>query len=241
MTPPRILNTTRNDFERALLRSASSDRAPEAVRRRALESVARALASAGEPAALPTDAGSFGEPGAASGAAGGRRDPLRWALPGMYLGVVALAASIALVLWQRTSSERLARAHARGSVALSGVERAAQADVRSPGEAAPTAPAALDNTGAQRALANTSAVTPSFRADEAALQTLTEDEAPDWLGAQLQLLREARRQLELGELDQARSLLDSYERRFPGGVVGPQISALRDELTRRQSTSATSR
>jgi hypothetical protein len=58
---------------------------------------------------------------------------------------------------------------------------------------------------------------------------------PDWLGAQLQLLRDARAHLESGDLARAAELLDSYEQQFPGGVIGPQVVRLRAELWQQRS------
>jgi hypothetical protein len=65
-----------------------------------------------------------------------------------------------------------------------------------------------------------------------------EDESADWLGAQLQLLRTARANLEAGRLEQAAEALDSYEDRFPEGVIGPQIAGLRRELRERSAERA---
>jgi hypothetical protein len=62
------------------------------------------------------------------------------------------------------------------------------------------------------------------------------DEHEDWLGAQLRLLREAREQLEAGRLEQAERVLNSYGPRFPGGVLGPQVNGLREELSERRTT-----
>jgi hypothetical protein len=62
------------------------------------------------------------------------------------------------------------------------------------------------------------------------------DEPEDWLGAQLRLLREAREQLEAGRLEQAERVLNSYGPRFPGGVLGPQVNGLREELSERRTT-----
>ncbi len=60
MTPRRLLDTTRNDFERALLGSATSERAPEALRARILASVS---APASEVAAAPCAGAERGHPG----------------------------------------------------------------------------------------------------------------------------------------------------------------------------------
>jgi hypothetical protein len=62
------------------------------------------------------------------------------------------------------------------------------------------------------------------------------DPHEDWLGAQLRLLREAREQLEAGRLEQAERVLNSYAPRFPGGVLGPQVNGLREELSERRTT-----
>jgi hypothetical protein len=62
------------------------------------------------------------------------------------------------------------------------------------------------------------------------------DVPEDWLGAQLRLLREAREQLHAGRLEQAERVLNSYGPRFPGGVLGPQMNDLREELSERRTT-----
>lgn len=62
------------------------------------------------------------------------------------------------------------------------------------------------------------------------------DVPEDWLGAQLRLLREAREQLHAGRLEQAERVLNSYGPRFPGGVLGPQVNGLREELSERRTT-----
>lgn len=237
MSSPRLLNTTRNDFELALLRSAMTERAPDAARARALESAAQAWAASSEPAlGACADA-----PDLCATVNGTRAARARIRSSGTYLGMLALAAGVALVAgvalmtWQRSSpGARVAAEHARASaglqaaVALGGVPAVS-------GSALPVTPSG----DAQGALANTRAIAPQFRAAGALLQTLAEEDVPDWLGVQLQLLGEARRQLQVGALEQTQSLLDSYDQRFPGGVVGPQISALRAELQeQRQRSSA---
>jgi hypothetical protein len=239
MTSPRLLNTTRNDFELALLRSALTERAPEAARARALESVAQALAADSEPAQ-----GSCADTSDLDGSVNSNR-AARIRSSGMYLGMFALAAGVALLAgvsrmtWQRSSTSALLTAELAAERAHASATLEAAA---APGGAPAVSWGALPvmpSGNAQGALANTRAVTPQLRAEGALLQTLAEEDAPDWLGAQLQLLGEARRQLQLGALEHTQSLLDSYDQRFPGGVVGPQIFALRAELEeQRQRASA---
>jgi len=68
--------------------------------------------------------------------------------------------------------------------------------------------------------------------------TDAEELSPDWLGEQLLLLREARGHMESANWERAAELLDGYARRFPGGVVGPQVLQLNAELRQRVHRSA---
>jgi hypothetical protein len=227
MIPPRLSSTTRDGLERDLLSSAASDRAPEATRERVREAVARALASAAaSPLASAGASGSLpdsgGGPGAAPPARGvGRLGGERAAL---CLGALALAASVALVIRhgveqrQPTPRSGITAVPPGGSALLQGGSSLSQGG----------------SATAQRPLANTTAVAPRFVSAGELLQSPADD-APDWLGAQLQLLGEARRQLDAGALQQTRGLLDSYEQRFPDGVLGPQMAALRAELLRQEA------
>lgn len=205
MTPSRLLSTTRNGFERELLRSAGTERAPDAVRARVLLSVAQACSGALAMEQEDEEPHAPREPWLVERGRGGR-----WVLGA---GLLGLAASLGLVLWQRLPHRSLARDP--------GPEHA---------PAVPLEPVAA--TEPQQTLASTSVVTQS---EHGALQVPAQGSPPDWLGAQLQLLGEARRQLENGSLEQAQGLLEGYELRFPGGVLGPQISTLRAELRRRQA------
>lgn len=227
MTLPRLLSTTHNGFERELLSSARTERAPELVRAHVLMSVAQALACNGEGA----DAGtaSSHEPGV-DGCRRGRSSA--WLLRG-GLGMLALAAGVTLVLWQRLLASGTAAecAAAEYTVGEYTAEQAPSKPARALVETA--LPASALATAPRQALANTS--TSTSRADRTPLPALAEAEVPDWLGAQLQLLGEARRELQVGSLERAERLLAGYGGRFPGGVVGPQVSALRSELRRRQA------
>lgn len=217
--PPRLLGSTRNGFERELLSSASTDRAPDGVRARVLLSVAQACS--GAPAAV--DPLSIHESWSADRR---RRRSGRWVW-GAGLGIVGLAASVAaLVLVQRLPAGNTRPAE---HTAAQDTAQAAIAGASALAAAAP--PASAAGAESQQALANTSAG--ALAATGTPLALPAEEGAPDWLGAQLQLLGETRRLLEDGSLEQAESLLEGYDARFPGGVVGPQISALRGELQRR--------
>lgn len=215
MTPQRLLNTTRNGFERELLRSAAFDRAPDATRERALLYVAQALAGA------PAAAGAEHEPPRIAAARQGARGANR-ARACLYGTLLALAAAAALLIHDEPPADTAPAAALAAGEPLS-----------------PGAPGQVTRAGAARSselphsFANTNPSSASA-AGGSTLQSLAEDDAPDWLGAQLQLLGEARRQLDRGALEQAHSLLDSYALRFPDGVLGPQISALSVELQRRQ-------
>jgi hypothetical protein len=223
MTSSRLLNTTRNGFARELLSSAASDHAPAATRERVLASVSQALASAGENDSL----GSQVTPAAVHYAAGGGSGLIALIRPrrsGAFLGLLAFAAGIVLLLWQ--GGKEHGPATARGVAATAGEQATSAPDV-----VAASAPV-------QGSLANTRPLAPLFQTGAPPLATTSAEETSDWLGAQLQLLGEARRQLELGELEQTHDLLEGYGRRFPDGVLGPQIAALRAELQQRQHARA---
>lgn len=229
MTPPRLLSTTRNGFERELLRAAGTDRAPGVVRARVLASVAQASTIAEHATGLRSAHSADGSRRAERARArhpGGQR--ARWWVPGTSLSILTLAAGIALVICRPLLEPSSAPSPGTGVQTADTSPQAMAARNAAPPLAG--APPALTALPAQPQWGHTSTRPLEPAPEPARLQSLPEDDASDWLGAQLRLLGEARRQLRTGALQQAEALLDSYERRFPGGVVGPQVSALRSEL-----------
>lgn len=258
MDPSRLL-ATRAGLERELLRSALTDVAPDEVRARVLQSVSAVLATsaaAGASAAAAagtnaaTAAGGTTGAGAISGAGGklwglasGGSRVLRAVGLGALLGA---GVSVAVVLHHPSE-----RTHSTEGV----LPDALQAPRRESAPDAPvTEPASLPEARTDRsgpgALANTRTnasgieyLTDRNRTPEEAEASSRSEGAgtdldelpPDWLGAQLQLLRDARAHLESGDLARAAELLDSYEQQFPGGVIGPQVVRLRAELWQQRS------
>lgn len=54
----------------------------------------------------------------------------------------------------------------------------------------------------------------------------------DWLGAQFQLIADARRHLGAGNPAEAVKILNEYWQRYPEGTLGPQVIALHRSATR---------
>lgn len=247
--PSRLLETTplragrdgeREELERALLRSAFGDVAPDAVRARVLSSVNEVLAE------LPLRA-----PGA-NGA--GKRSLLLRLVHAAYLGggLLAAAAGVGLVMLGQAGTDSDAGASHSSLTWLPGAARSTPAHVaETPAtqkeRSKPTRLASLSPAEARAARlgqGNALASTHSEHLRSGALanslgrnaRLRDGDEPEDWLGAQLRLLREARVQLQAGRLEQAERVLNSYGPRFPGGVLGPQVDGLREELSERRTT-----
>jgi hypothetical protein len=182
-------------------------------------------------------------------------------LNALYLGGALAASAAASVLaqhWVSQSPRAEARAraaspalvHARAPVVVEPSWVAPDSASRPSVEPLAPAPHALANTSSEPARAQR-VPAPARRGSIAGharnegtphnqlRSELESDTSEDWLGSQLELLGRARAQLELGRLEQAEQVLTGYERRFPGGVVGPQIQRLRAELrTRLQERSS---
>jgi len=275
--PPRLLETTRSNLrrgnlgrgnlqtgnlrrgnrdcgslERGLLRSAYSDRAPDAVRAHVLESVNRVLAEAA--------------PRLPASSAAGKRGLLLRVVHAAYLGggLLAAAAGVGVVMLQQSALQREGAGDIpQSSMAwLPGPTRPAPARVSGPPVApqsrskpprlaalSPSELSPAEARAARLAQGNALASTHSEHLRSGPLSSslgrgnpglgtrLRADEGPeDWLGAQLRLLREARVQLQAGRLEQAERVLNSYGPRFPGGVLGPQVNGLREELSERRTT-----
>jgi hypothetical protein len=247
--PSRLLETTRSSLERGLLRSAYGDVAPDAVRARVLKSVNQVLAEAA--------------PRLPASSAAGKRGLLLRMVHAAYLGggLLAAAAGVGVMMLQ----EATPRADIpQSSMAwLPGPARPATARVSEPlvapqSSSKPASLASLSpaearaaRLGTGNALASTHAEhlrpgglssslgrnAPSGALGAASARVRSDADVPeDWLGAQLRLLREAREQLQAGRLKQAERVLNSYGPRFPGGVLGPQVNGLREELSERRTS-----
>jgi hypothetical protein len=248
--PSRLLETTRSGLERGLLRSAYGDVAPDAVRARVLESVNKVLAEAA--------------PRLPASSAAGKRGLLLRLVHAAYLGggLLAAAAGVGVVMLQQAaprgdipqSSLAWLPGPARPAPASVNEAQAAPQSRSKPTRLASLSPA--EARAARQAQGNALASTHAEHLRSGALSSslgrntlggapgsgaaparLRSDDGPeDWLGAQLRLLREAREQLQAGRLEQAERVLNSYGPRFPGGVLGPQVNGLREELSERRTT-----
>lgn len=276
--PSRLLESTRNrrecsGLERALLRSAYGDRAPDAVRARVLESVNEVLFSGGTPRGPVSGAAPrLPAPRLPASSAAGKRGLLLRVVHAAYLGggLLAAAAGVGVVMLQQSTLSPAGGGDLPPSSLawLPGPARPAQASVNPalPAPASRSKPARLASLapgdaraarlGQSNALASTHSdhLRPGAVSDPAGRSNLgssnlgssnlpgnpparlRNDGPEDWLGAQLRLLREAREQLHAGRLEQAERVLNSYGPRFPGGVLGPQVNGLREELSERRTT-----
>jgi hypothetical protein len=247
--PSRMLASSRAGLERELLRSALTDVAPDEVRARVLQSVSAVLvtsASTGAAAAAAAGGGSTAT-GAVSSAAG-----KLWGLAGAGPRVL-LAVSLSALLGAGISVAIALHSPAGGTPpperlpdplpapSLESMPDAPLTDPASPPEARAdrSGPGALANLRTNASgieyLTDRNRTPEEAEASSRTAGTDLDELPPDWLGAQLQFLRDARAHLESGDLARAAELLDSYERQFPGGVIGPQVVRLRAELWQQRS------
>lgn len=226
-TPRRLLDDGADGFERRLLRAADGDRPSRSAR-------SRLLVTLGVAAAATTATETAG----AAGATGGLTTLAKaWGIK--TLGVAALltvTGATAVHVARSTRASGSEAAPQAVTVAASPRPKAPVATMRreEPSPAPEAAYAPVPALPVPRARNPAASVQP--RAIVVAAPAPTEPPAPALrlspppaLGEETASLDAARSALRSGRAGEALVQLDAYARRFPGGVLGPESSALRVE------------
>lgn len=214
--PRRLSEEGGSDLELSLLRSARHDAPSSASRRKAL--VALGLAGSVGAAVTATTATSTATTAIVKSSAGAL---LKWIAVGVIGGVVTVGA---VTLVQPSTSgpdgggSRVPGAAPQASPAAKGLAARAQAEQSKPIETAAPLPAP-DPPGEEAA-----APRPAASAAPASPRP-----APTSLTGEIASLDAAREALAAGDASRALRALDEHDRKFPGGMLGPEATVLRIE------------